>query len=96
MPGYKVDEPCLLAALALAVDKVPIDARLKSVLIVWEGIEAEVEESLAVVLADGVRKQIAKEALLMMRVAEAAEGSEWSHLVLHFPPRSSSACVRQA
>ena len=47
MSGYEIDDSALLAALAVSVDEVAIDARLEAVLELRDGVEAEVDELLA-------------------------------------------------
>lgn len=68
----------------LAVEDVAVDAALQAVLVVGEGIKAEVEQALAVALPDGGREQVSEKALLVVRVRrlaeEASEGPEGSQL----------------
>lgn len=73
-------EPAVLAA-----EDVAVDAALQAVLVVGEGVEAEVEQALAVALADDDgREQVPEKALLVVRVRrvaeEALEGPEGSQL----------------
>lgn len=57
----------------LAADDVAVDAALQAELVIREGLEAEVEQALAVALTDAVGKQIAQEALRVVRMRRLAE-----------------------
>ncbi|KAG8156438.1 hypothetical protein KVR01_013672 [Diaporthe batatas] len=70
-------------AALLASEDVAIDARLQAVLIVGEGVEAEVEDALTVFLADGDGGEEAQQGLALVRTGlaeQASEGPEESHL----------------
>lgn len=70
-------EPTLLAS-----EDVAVDARLQAVLVVREGVEAEVEQALTVSLARGVREEVSQQALPGVRMGlaeQASEGPKGSH-----------------
>lgn len=79
MLGEKVDDSGLVAALAFAVEDEAVYAGLEAVFIMWEGVEVEVEEALAVPLADGMREEVSQKAQAVMRVTWpfSSEGSHF-------------------
>lgn len=79
--GDAIDDASLGEAAVLALEDGAVDARLEAVLVVGEGVEVEVEQAFSVAFADGVREEVAKETLLVVRVTRASEGPEGSHLV---------------
>jgi hypothetical protein len=46
-------------SLALAIDKPAVDATLETALVLWECVEVEVEQALAVSLAHREREEVA-------------------------------------
>jgi hypothetical protein len=52
VPGDEVDDSSLVAALALALNQVAVDATLKTVLVTWKNVKAEALQSSKVVFAD--------------------------------------------
>ncbi len=84
MPRDEVDDAGLLSTLALAVEQEAVDARLEPVFIVRDGVEADVEEPLAEPVADGSGNQVSQDALTVVRMTEAPEGS---HLASQEEPR---------
>lgn len=60
----------------LATEDVAIDARLQAVLVVREGVEAEVKQALTVSFACGVRDEVSQQALPVLRMGLAEQASE--------------------
>ena len=82
MPREAVDEPRLLGPPLLTLNQVPVYPRLKLVLVVGDGVEAEIEKALAVAISDGFGDEEAKQRCLVVRMgAPQTKKAEWSQLV---------------
>ena len=92
-PADMVNPASLGESTLLAVEDVAIDARLQAMLVLREGVEAEVEEALTVSLAYGRGEKVSQQALpvVRMRLAEQAserpEGSHFARLSAQQPCR---------
>lgn len=75
-PSEMVDPASLGEPTLLATEDVAIDARLQAVLVVREGVEAEVEQALTVSFACGVRDEVSQQALPVVRMGLAEQASE--------------------
>lgn len=75
-PVEMVDPAGLGEAALFATEDVAIDARLQAVLVVGDGVEAEVEDTLAVSLAHGVGEEESQQALAVVRMGLAEQASE--------------------
>lgn len=74
--GEMVDPASLGEPTLLATEDVAIDARLQAVLVVREGVEAEVEQAPTVSFACGVRDEVSQQALAVVRMGLAEQASE--------------------
>lgn len=77
-----VDPASLGEPTLLVSEDVAVDARLQAVLVVGEGVEAEVEQALTVSLACGLREEVSQQALPLVRMGlaeQASEGPKGSH-----------------
>lgn len=101
-PGDVVEPAGLGESPLLAVEDVAIDARLQAVLVVGEGVEAEVEQALSVSLAHGVGEEESQQALPVVRLglaeqaSERPEGSHFARLCALQPRRGASRAVLEA
>lgn len=96
-PGDPVDPAGPGEATLFATEYIAIDSRLQAVLVVREGVEAEVEEALAVSLAYGVGEEESQQALPVTRMgmrmglaeqaSERPEGSHFARLSARQPLR---------
>ncbi|POS71982.1 hypothetical protein DHEL01_v209620 [Diaporthe helianthi] len=69
-------------ATLFATEDVAIDARLQAMLVVGEGVEAEIEDALTVSFAHGGGEEESQQALMAVRMGlaeQASEGPEGSH-----------------
>lgn len=68
LPSNEVNDPSLGASPALSAENVLVDAALDAVLDAREGIEAEVEEPLAIAISNSRRQKISNKALAVATV----------------------------